>query len=154
MIKNTKLEPVESFILKVYEGIGVWASQKWGSTAYMPTSYTREFHLRQSFLEPSVPIPSIFYPEDVKKVIADIPEQEYGDYKRLDYAFIIQFCWKEPEKIHGFFKIRPKYPYGTDEALFKTKPIPMALTEDIDLDFTEDNKQRIINGLIHIMETI
>lgn len=154
MIQNKKPEGIERFILNIYESLIVWTSSHWGSTAYMPTSYTREFHLVQSFLEPSVPIPSIFYPEDVKKVIEDIPENEYGNYKKLDYAFIIQFCWKEPEKIHGFFKIRPKYPYSIEEALFKTKPVPMALTEDIEMDFSEDNRQRIINGLIHIMETI
>lgn len=140
----------EAFVWDVYNSLHKICSEEWGSTAYMPTAYTREFHLVQNMMEPSVPIPSIFSKEDVAKVLADIPEHEYGDYEALKYAFIIQFCWKEPEKKHGFFKIRPKYPWQNDvHCLFKLNPVPMICTEDVDW-----NVGKAVNSLLKIMETI
>ena len=71
----------------------------------------------------------------------------------MNYSFQVQFCWKEPEKIHGFFKVRPSYYYDGPNKLL-TKPAPMVITENITLDFSEENRQRIVRGLMNIMEHI
>ena len=150
-----KEEAIESFIQRVYESLRFHAMQQWNASAFFPIVSTREFTLVQNLMEPNCPIPSLFDRDEVKSVIKETPEHEYGVYDALNFAFIIQFCWKEPEKLHGFFKIRPKYPWHNEKEVFKKlNAVPMAITEDIDMDFTEDNKQRIVRGLLHILRTI
>lgn len=144
---NEKL--VESFVMEVYKFLMLRLTESYGATCFLPVKYTREFRAWLPLVEPGAIIPSLFNKEDIKKICEDIPESEYGIYSKLKYMFVIQFCWKSPEKKEGFFKLRPSY---TDDML-KTNPCPMVLTEPItEKDLT--NIPKIGTSLIHIMRTM
>ena len=144
----------EEFVMNVYKELSNQLRDLYGADCYLPVKYTREYTAVLDLIIPETPIPSLFNREDVRKVVEDIPDKEFGSYPQLKYGILIQFCWKSPDMLDGFFKIRPQYPWNENEGWFKTNPVPMVVTDAI-IKYGKTNElEPVVKGLLNIIRTI